>query len=141
MALMMPPPQMFARMGDMLQLTEDQKTKLNTIFQKADTVRGPLAEKARNASEGLRAAALADQCDTGKLQEMAAQAERAEADLVKAEIDNWAQVRTVLTVDQVKKLREMMTPAPGMRPGAGPPPAGAPPRRAPGGGVAPGTRR
>lgn len=131
MAVMPPQVGMLDRMADALQLTEDQMTKLRTAMTKSDEAMRPLSRSAADSSRALRDALMAPEFNAQKVKDLAATAEKAEAALVSARIDEWAQIRSILTADQAKQLQGMMTmqrPGPGQRPGGPPPPgAGGPP--------------
>ena len=103
-----PPPAGFVDRAEPLQLTDDQKTKLKDILAKGEETLMPLRQKAGEASRTLRQALFAPEFDAQKVAQLAAEAEKAETAIIKAEIDVWAKIRGVLTADQVTKLQDMM---------------------------------
>ncbi len=139
-ATMPPTARMIDRVADTLQLTQDQATKLKAAMTKCEETTLSLSQKAADATKALRDALLAPTYDAQKVKDLAAAAEKAEAALVSARIDEWTQIRSILTADQVKKLQEAMAvprggqrPVGRQRPGAPPPgPDEAPPPPPPG---------
>jgi len=126
MAVMPPHAGMVNRMTEALQLTEDQTSKLETITAKNDENVRTLSQKSEDASKALHDALLAANFDAQKVKDLAATAEKAEAALIGASIDEWTQIRAILTTDQAKGLQDVMSvrgPGPGQRP-FGPPPGG-----------------
>jgi Spy/CpxP family protein refolding chaperone len=109
MAVMTPQAQMFERVADILQLTDDQKTKLTDIIAKNEQTLQPLMQKCSQAAQALRAAILAPTYDAQKVKELSVIAEKAEADVINARIDTWTQIRSVLTTEQAAKLQAAMT--------------------------------
>lgn len=125
MAVMPPQAPMLDRIADALQLTEDQVAKLKDILTNGDATIRPLMQTAAEASKALHAAVLASNYDEQKVKDLAVKAEKAEAAVVDASIDVWAQIRTILKADQIKALQETMSappqrPEPGRRPMGGP---------------------
>ena len=103
-----PPPAMVFERADALQLTDDQKTKLKDSLAKGEETLQPLRQKAMEATRALREALFAASFDAAKVSELAASAEKADAAIVKAEVETWTQIRSILTADQVTKLQELM---------------------------------
>jgi len=145
MAVAPPRAVMFERMATTLQLTTDQSAKLKDVTTKCDAAMLPLTTKLMDATRALRTAVTGTTYDVKTVKSLAAAAEKAEADCIAACIDEWTQIRSILTSDQAAQLQGMtMRPGPGgpggrggMAPGGmgpgGPPPAGAPaPPPAPG---------
>lgn len=135
-----PPPAGLVARAEALQLSDDQKTKLKDILAKSEETLIPLRQKAAEASRALRQAVFAPEFDAQKVKQLATDAEKAEAAIVSAEIETWAQIRGVLAADQLTKLQELtglrMGPGlggggrrggPGGQPAPPPPPAEAPP--------------
>ena len=122
MAVMPPQPGMVGHLAETLGLTEDQTAKIEKITaENGDTVRS-LSEKSADASKALHDALLAADFDAQKVKDLAAAAQKAEAAVVSASIDEWIQIRAILTTDQARGLLETMSmrgPGPGQRP-AGP---------------------
>ena len=124
MAVMPPHTGMLDRMADALQLTDDQITKLKETMTKNDETVRPLVQKSADASKALRAALLASDYNAQTVKDLAAKAEKAEADVIAASIEVWTQIRSILTKDQAAALQEAMN-MPRQGPGpAGPPPGG-----------------
>lgn len=132
-ALMPPPVMMIEMASERLQLTNEQVNKLKTLLGNADQTLRPLRDKSREATEALRGAVFAPDKDAKALQELAGNAEKAEAAVTSAEVDIWTQVKSILKPEQLKMMQEMMGRGPGrqmpmMPPPGGPqPPAGPPP--------------
>jgi Spy/CpxP family protein refolding chaperone len=124
MAVMPPQAGMIDHLSDALSLTDDQATKLNKIITNGDETIRTLTQKSADASKSLRTAVMASKFDVQKVKDLAAAAQKAEAAVISASIDEWVQIRNVLTTDQVEKLQEMMTV---QRPGKGRGPDGTPP--------------
>jgi len=123
---LMPPTPLFAHLASVLQITDEQKEKLNTARNKFDEAQRPLRDKCLEATKALRDAMLADEHDAKKTQDLAAAAEKAEAALLAAEIDTWGQIRSILTSAQLAKLRELLS-GPIRQPPGGPPARPEPP--------------
>jgi Spy/CpxP family protein refolding chaperone len=125
MAVAPPPPMMLDRMSNILQLTDDQRTQIMDLIGKSDKTVRPLMQKAGDATKALHMALLAADFNAQTVKDLAAMAERAEADVVGANIDVWAQIRGVLTKDQATGLQEALAgPPQGPGPGGPPPPGG-----------------
>ena len=144
MVLMPPRAAMVDRIADQLSLTDDQTAKLKKVLTKGDETIQALQTKATEASKAVREALFASTFDAKKVTDLATASQKAEAAIVTASIDEWTQIRAILTKDQVASLKEtMQRPGPGMGPGGpgpgdgrpdGPPPGGGDP----GGGPPPG---
>ena len=128
-----PPPAAIVDRAQVLQLTEEQKTKLSDILAKGEEALLPLRQKAADASRALRQAVLAPQFDAAKVRQLTADATKAEEALLIAEIKIWGEIRSALSAEQFAKLQELTSRrfAPGQggnRPGRrGGQPGGAPP--------------
>jgi len=144
-ALMLPMVALY-RTGGPAGISDEQAQKLRAAFDKSEKAMAPIRAQAEEAVKALREAILADNYDSRKVADLAARATKAEAAIVSAEVDTWAQVRPILTLEQVKRLREFPGrmppggpggPPPGGFPPPGTPPPGAPPPGTPPPGVAP----
>ena len=117
-------------MDPALRMSREQINKLQMVLATNEQTLAPLREKAGKAMDELRNAMLADDYDAKKVQELAAASEKAATALDNAELDQWKQIRAILTIEQVKYLRESgnrmpMFGMPGMvGPGPGGPPQG-----------------
>lgn len=129
MALVPLPPGAIDRASEALGLTDDQTTKLKAAVSDSELSIHSLSQKSADATRSLHDALMASDYDAQKVKNLAAAAEKAEAAVISARIDEWTQVRSVLTADQSKGLQGMGTQRPGrdMRPGGPPPGAGTPP--------------
>jgi len=78
------------------------------VMSKSDEVAQQLQEQAIQESKRLRQVLLADQVTPKQIQTQVMYAEQAEAAVINAEIDKWMQVRSILTPEQLAKLRELM---------------------------------
>lgn len=115
---------MLGHLAQALQLTDDQVTKIKDIVSQCDQSMRPLMQKVGDTCKALREALMAETLDAVQVKDLATKAEKAEADVVTANIDAWTKVRAVLTQDQLAKLAQTMAPPQG--PPAGPPPPGGP---------------
>gem|GEM_PF-2908975 len=139
MAVAPPPAAMIDSIADNLQLTSDQKTKLSAILTKADETLRPLRQKSGQTAIALRDAVLDSNYDAQKVAQLLADAQKADAAVITAEMQTWDQIRPVLSADQLNKLKaangRRMGGNRGQRgpaPGAPPAPAPAPDDAAPG---------
>lgn len=117
-----PMAQMVERQAELLQLTDDQKTSVTTLLTNRATAVRPLQQKLSQACQALRTAVTAQQYDAAKLKTLAAQAQAAEAAVVDAHLATWAQLRTILSAEQIGKLQQggWMRQPPTRDPGAAP---------------------
>lgn len=134
MAIAPPSAAMVDRLAENLSLTEDQTTKLKAVMTKSENTITPLSKKLTEATKALRSALTASTFDADNVKVLAAAAEKAEAAVVSARIDEWIQMRSILTAEQVTKLqatankrpsgmgRNQMGPPPGDSEGNPPPP-------------------
>ncbi|MDH7601877.1 MAG: periplasmic heavy metal sensor [Armatimonadota bacterium] len=104
MAVAPPTAAMVDRMTD-LQLTEDQATRLKSILTESEKQLMSLRQKVADACRALREAVFAEQYDSAKVQALASEAQKAESAVLSAELQTWAQIRSVLTAEQVNKLQ------------------------------------
>jgi Spy/CpxP family protein refolding chaperone len=125
MVLMPPSAKAIESSADTLGLTDEEVTSLKATISKADETLTSLTQKATNATKALRDALMASSYDEQKVIDLAVAAEKAEAAVISARIDEWTQLRAVLTADQITKLQAsgMQRPNQGSRP-SGPPPGG-----------------
>ncbi|MEN6520685.1 MAG: periplasmic heavy metal sensor [Armatimonadota bacterium] len=123
MAVMPPQSASLDRLSESLQLTEDQTSKLKTVLTKSEETVSALSKKSTEASKALKTAVLAEDFSVENVKALAEKAEKAESAVVSAIIDEWVQIRAILTTDQVKTLQETMT----TRQGSGQRPSGPPP--------------
>jgi len=130
-ALAPPQAMMLDRAAETLQLTDEQKGKLRDVTTKSEEAMRPILQKASEASLALRAAVLAPEYDAEKVKQLVTNAQRAEDQVINARLATWAQIRSVLTADQLAKLQEVMTMrrrgTGGPTPGSGTPPGGSGP--------------
>lgn len=122
---------MVGRLVEPLELTDDQVAQLTSIIEKCDGATRPLMQKAAEANKALREALYAKDYSAQKVKDLAAAAQKAEGAVLTARIDQWTQVRAVLTAEQIEKMQGFMAgPAAGTRPPGpmpGPPPMPTPP--------------
>ena len=125
MVLMAPSAKAIESSADTLGLTDEELTSLKATVSKADETLTSLTQKASSATKALREALMATEYDAQKVKDLAAAAEKAEAAVISARIDEWTQLRAILTADQITKLQSsgMQRPNQGSRP-SGPPPSG-----------------
>lgn len=121
-----PPSARMLERADMLQLSDDQKTKLNDVLSKGDQTLAPLREAAGKASRALRTAVMGSEADAQKIAQLVADAQKTEAAIINAEIQIWGQIKSVLSAEQMTKLQELLASRAGMgggrnrnRPGPG----------------------
>jgi Spy/CpxP family protein refolding chaperone len=114
----MMPPFAVEQLTDILSLTDDQAAKLKDVLTKCQDNLKPLRKKSADATKALRDALLASNFDAAKVKKLAITAEQAETAIIDAEIDEWVQIRAILTADQVKELQNAMTPPPHPAPGS-----------------------
>ena len=115
---------MIDRMGQTLKLTSSQTAKLKKISAANTKKIDSLQQAAEKSSQSLRSAMLASKYNSKNIKSLAAKAEKAEAAVVNANIDEWTQIRSILTASQLTKLKSTISAA---RPGPGAGPAGPPP--------------
>ena len=128
MTAVMPPVGILQHGAEALGLTADQIKQLKDLAQNGDATMPPLMKAVGESCKAFRDALVASEFDTEAVAKLAATAESNEAAVVTARIAEWAQIRTILTADQITKLQEMMSlPPPGPGGPGGPPPGGAPP--------------
>lgn len=90
-----------------VQLAEDQKTKLTAALTKGEEALAPLRRESAKASQALRNGVMTAGIETEKLAQLAQAAQKAEADIVTAELLVWTEIRSILSADQSKKLQEL----------------------------------
>ena len=119
MAAMAPPSAVIDRMAETLGLTESQVTKLRAAMTKCEESIKSLSQKSGEATKAMRDAIAASDYDAQKVTEV-----KAEVAVLSARLDEWTQIRSILTADQAKRLQESIAM---QRPGQVPGPAGPPP--------------
>ena len=119
MAVMPPQARMFDRMSASLALTEDQAAQIKALLTTTDASLKSLNTKLADATTALRTSLTAAEYDAQNVKELAAKAEKAEADVVSASIDAWTKLRAILTADQIAKLKTTMGAQHGPGPGQG----------------------
>lgn len=131
-ALAVPPPQMGRPIAQRLGLSEDVAKRLQEILDKAPEKVEPLRRTCADSVEALRRALYAPEKDGPSLRQLMDKANAAEAEVAKAELALWMEIRALLSADQLKELGDMMM-RPGRRigppeaaPGTPPTPPGAP---------------
>lgn len=97
---------MIERGGEALALTADQKTKLTAVLTKHDKNAGNLRTAAQQASKALHDAIYAPTFDSAKVASLLAAAQKADAAMSTANVQTWAEIRTILTPAQVNALSE-----------------------------------
>lgn len=127
MAIAPPGAALMDRLTTELELTDDQSVRLKAVLEDSDKKLATLREKAADANRALRQAVFAERFDSAKIQSLAAEAQKAEAAILNAEIQTWIQIRGILNSKQVSMLQDLLTrpfgrPMPGGPPGAGGPP-------------------
>ncbi len=123
-AVMPPHVQMIDHMVPALHLSKDQTAKLKKIVSTNGKKMRSLEQSAANASRALHASLLSSKYSAKNTKALAAKAEKAEAALIAASIDEWTQIHSVLTAKQSAALQRAM---PAERPGPAGPPPGFPP--------------
>jgi len=106
MALMPPSANMVDRASN-LRLTDDQKASLKNILTTGGQTLAPLWQKACTAAQALRQAVVAPTYDRQNIGKLLADAQKAEATLVNAELQIWEQIRGVVPADQIANLEGM----------------------------------
>lgn len=128
-AMALAPPQavMLERLTATLELTDEQVEELGDVLTKGDAAAKPLQQKAAKATLALRTALAAAEFDAAKVKELAIAAQKTETALIEASIDEWIQIRAIISSTQVTTLQKSMTPPTrGLRGQGGPPPEGRP---------------
>lgn len=110
-AMALAPPQvaMIDRSADTLALTDDQKTKLSASLTKSDSALATLRQTAAAATKAVRDAVMAPTFDSARAATLLANAQKADAAISNAELQTWAEIRAILTPDQMTKLSEAMS--------------------------------
>lgn len=124
-AMLIPPPPPAAAIDGIaraLELTANEAAALKAVLTASDAAVQPLMKTAGESARALREAVFAADYDARAVEDLAVAAMDAEANVVAASIDVWAQIRSVLTADQFAKLQPK--PGPGCPPPGGPPPPG-----------------
>lgn len=100
---------MLPRLGRELQLTDAQRDQIKAIAQSHRDEWKALADRARTAHDGLRAAVTADTVDETAIRQKSAEVSAVEADMAVAQAHAHAEVFQILTADQKAKLKELRT--------------------------------
>ena len=104
-----------------LQLTEQQRSQVQTIMEQHRQATQDVAKQAADLQQQLKAAIFADGGpNDGAIASLKAQLAGIEAQLQAGRLDMQKQIATLLTPEQRKKVRDM----PGMGPFGGPGPGG-----------------
>lgn len=117
-----------SHMASALRLSKDQTAKLTKITSANEKKIRSLEQAAANASKALRASLLGSKYNAKNSRALAAKAEKAEAALISADIDEWTQIHSILTAKQAAQLQKVMM---SQRQGLAGPPPGFPPNGAP----------
>ena len=121
------PPEMWSKVAEQLGLSQDQKTKLDTIRQQNRINLIDLHASLEKEEATLEPLMKADTPDESKITSQIDKVAQARAELEKAHARMLLQVRTVLTADQWSKLQAMHGPGGMLRMHtAHPPESGAP---------------
>ncbi len=108
MASAPPPAVVWDALASMLGLTDEQVSKLKEISSKSEESISGLRKNAANAAEALRTALFASSYDAQKVAELSAAAQKAEAAVISANVNQWTQIRAILTTDQASSLKNAM---------------------------------
>ncbi|MGQ9454850.1 MAG: periplasmic heavy metal sensor [Armatimonadota bacterium] len=119
MAIAPPSAAMMDRFAGLLE--DDQPARLKAVLEDSDKKLATLREKAADASRALRQAVFAEGFNLAEVQSLAAEAQKAEAAILNAEIQTWAQIRGILNSKQVGMLQDLLA-----RPSGRPMPGGPP---------------
>jgi uncharacterized membrane protein len=111
----------------MAELTDTQIKQFKDLLTKWEETSRPLQQKAGDATKALRMALVADAYDAKKVKDLAKASQNAEDAIITASIDQWMQIRSILTPEQTRKLAQLMNPFPGRMQRPGGPPLGPPP--------------
>jgi Spy/CpxP family protein refolding chaperone len=99
-------PGVFTVNNKILKITKDQEDKIKTIITTATAEIGKQKENVRTQNIALREALLADKYDNAKITKLMQSSMEAESALANSEMRAWTQIRSVLTLEQVKLLRD-----------------------------------
>lgn len=125
-ALAVPPPQMGHSIAQRLRLSEEEERKLQGILDKAPERLEPLRQACAGSVEDLRNALFAPEKDGPSLRQLMERANTAEAEVAKAQLSLWMEIRAMLSAEQLRELGDMML-RPGRRIGPPEPAPGGPP--------------
>ncbi len=89
-----------------LQLTEEQRTKLDALMSEVRTKAGPIRERVRSLRQQLRTELLADKPDEAKIKQLRGDLAKAEQELTGLRLDQQTRFAQILTPEQRKLLRE-----------------------------------
>jgi hypothetical protein len=102
-----PPPVLLGQTGA-IRLTDQQFADMQALLMKREETMRPLWQKAAEANGKLREALIADSYDSKKVQSLASEATKAEAAVLQAQLDQWNKIRSILTAEQFRTVRESM---------------------------------
>lgn len=99
-----------------LNLSADQKTRVEAIFEKHREADQPLFEQLRTANESLRSAIFGSASpEAGQIEDLTNQIAELEAKALRARIATQVELASVLTPEQRQKMLEMRPPTAGRR--------------------------
>lgn len=110
MAVMPPQSAMIDRLSQSLSLTDEQVQSLKNVTAESEKTTKTLQQKAATASQALKAALLSSEYDEDNVKKLLTQAQTAETAIINASIEEWKQIRAILTSDQLAALQKAMTP-------------------------------
>lgn len=114
-----PTTSMLERISSQLELTDDQYSQLTTITTKGETTIKTLTAKATKAAQTLQTALLATDYNATKVKELAVTAQKAEMDVITANIDVWTNIHAILSADQITLMKQLSNTRPGRGQGQG----------------------
>jgi hypothetical protein len=114
------------RMAKTLQISSVQKVKIKKITDKSNVEITTLSKKSSTATKAFSSALMATPYNAKTVKNLALAAEKAEAAVVNAKVNEWSQIRSILSATQIKNLQKMATmrPSSGQGGPGGPPPGG-----------------
>jgi protein CpxP len=98
-----------------LQLTEDQRAQVRTLFEAHRTSVAPLHEELQKNREAIRVASLTTSFSESSVRSLVASAESARTSLIVADAKLMSQIYSVLTPEQRAKLDTIQQERPGKR--------------------------
>lgn len=103
------------RMFDRLDLTQEQRDKIEQIMDENKQVRQEKTKALWDNRKALRDQAMAENYDAHRVQELADQQAKLQADLTVMRTESFHRIYSVLTPDQKQKLAEMKEQRKGQR--------------------------
>lgn len=97
-------PQPMRRMGKMLDLTEEQQSKMQDLRLNFEKEKLPVQSKIHELRDGLKLEMIKDNYDQKKVDQMLDQIESARKEMDKLRINHMRSVRNILNDDQKKKF-------------------------------------